>query len=126
LLTAAALLAGAGCRQSVRVTGEQNRPAVEAPPYLSWPDEPVFEEVPDTTITWMKEYNGKMVGPDYDICRVGERWYWPHKGSWFVAKRKWRGPWRTAKTVPDEFLKIPKDHPLHRVVKLHPKNRKPQ
>ncbi len=123
LLIPAAVPAASGCRQSVEVTGQHVRREVEPPPYLSWTGEPVFEKVPGTAITWMKEYNGKPVGPEYDICGVGQLWYWPHKGDWFVSK-KWRGPWRVAKAVPDEFLKVPRDHPLYRVVKLHPSKRK--
>ena len=115
------LLAAAGCWR-VKVTGQPRETTYESPPFLNeegWPEEPVFEEVPGTGVFYLKTFRGKDLGPGYDICRVGKRWYWPYKGHWFTAK-KWRGPWGFATAVPDNFLIIPEKHPRHRIAKLHP------
>ena len=121
-LSAGLLLVAAGC-WNIEVTGQ---PPVEtdyeSPPYLStdgWPEEPVFEEVPGTGVFYLKTFQGRDIGAGYDICRVGKRWYWPYKGHWFKA-RKWRGRWKYAKSVPDNFLNIPEKHSRRRIARLHP------
>jgi hypothetical protein len=121
LVLAALLLAAAGCRRGIQVTG---RPAehFESPPYLAeeyWKGEPVLQKVPGTGLLHMKEFGGKDLGPNYAICRLGKKWYWLYKDHWFVSA-KWRGPWKPAKNVPAEFLAIPADHALHRMAELHP------
>jgi hypothetical protein len=111
-----------GCRPTVEVEGQpQADPAgAERPPYLSWPEEPSFEKIPGTGVKRLRAYRGKPVGPGYDICKVGPRWYWAYKGHWFYNRRSWRGPWKPARRIPREFLKIPKEHALHRLARLHP------
>jgi len=123
---AAALPFAAGCRQSIKVTGQPRQETVERPSYLGegWVGEPGLEEIPGTGIVCLATFAGKPLGPEYDICRVGRKWYRPYKGNWFVAA-DWRGPWELAESVPDAFLKIPATHPRHRIAKLHPAYGKP-
>jgi hypothetical protein len=123
-----AVLLVCGCGRRIEVTGQPKDETVESPPYLSeewWKGEPEMEGVPGTGITFVKEFGGKPLGSDYDICRVGKRWYWPYKGHWFYSRKSWRGPWKHARRVPVNFLRIPSNHPRYRVTKLHPDYRKP-
>lgn len=125
----AALTAGLGllacsCRQAVLVEGQaRETAAVQRPDYLGWDSahEPTFEAIPDTGIRFMKSFMGKPVGPGYDICKVGKRWYWAYKGHWFYNRKSWRGPWKPAGRIPKNFLKIPADHEKYHLAKLHPK-----
>ena len=119
LILGAALLAAGGCRRTVEVTGQPQENSAERPSYLGWEGEPGLEEIPGTGITCLASFAGQPLGPDYDICRVDGKWYWPHKGKWFTA-RAWRGPWAPAEAVPEAFLKIPAAHPRHRIARLHP------
>jgi hypothetical protein len=121
LLLAAALLFVGGCRRSIQVTGQPRVSSADCPAYLGegWDGEPGLEEIAGTGIVCLATFGGKSLGPEYDICRVGRKWYWPYKGKWFVAGN-WRGPWQPAEAVPDAFLKIPEAHPRHRIAKLHP------
>jgi len=121
LCLGAALLATCGCSRSIAVTGQPRANSAECPAYLGagWEGQPGLEEIPGTGITCLATFAGKPLGPDYDICRVAGKWYWPHRGKWFVA-RDWRGPWSPAEAVPDAFLKIPAAHPRHRIARLHP------
>jgi hypothetical protein len=121
LALAAGVSLSLGCGRRIEVKGDVK---VEVPPYQNWPEEPTFEVIPGTGITCLKAYQGKPVGPDYDICKVGIRWYWAHKGHWFYNRKSWRGPWKPARRIPKNFLKIPTGHPKHRLAKLHPDYKK--
>ncbi len=127
LSTGLGLLLVCGCRQAVEVKGQPKAtPAVERPDYLGWDEnhEPTFEVIPGTGIRYMKSFMGKPVGPKYDICKVGKRWYWAYKGHWFYSRKSWRGDWEPAKRIPRNFLKISSNHEMYRLAKLHPNFKK--
>jgi hypothetical protein len=125
LALAILLAAAAGCRRGIEVTGPTVEEEFESPPYLTeeyWRGEPGLEKVAGTGLLHMKEFDGKVLGPKYAICRLGKRWYWLYKDHWFSAA-KWRGPWKPAEKVPAEFLAIPAGHALHRMAELHPEHK---
>jgi hypothetical protein len=124
ILAAVLAALAAGCRRAIEIRGKAQgedavTSSVETPPYLSWPEKPTFTKIPGTGIVCMSSYAGKPTSADYYICRVDRLWYWPYRGGWFIAP-EWRGPWKPAKGVPAEFLKIPAADPRHAIARLHP------
>lgn len=118
-LAALAALAAAGCRRPpVEVTGQPAYEEVEKPPYINWTQPPTVVAIAGTGVSYPQECVQE------ELYQVGGKWYWFYKGHWFAAEAL-AGPWRATTDVPREFLKIPRDHPRHRIVRHHPEY-KPQ
>lgn len=106
---------GSGCkREPLEVTGVYEGTEVEKHPYIAWDAKPTFVQIPGTGITYIQELEKE------ERYRVGRKWYCFYGGHWFVAPDWQEGPWLATTDVPDEFLRIPKDHPRYRIVKHHP------
>ena len=118
VLAALAALAAAGCVHRVEVTGQPAHEEFEKPPYINWAQPPKVVAIPGTGVSYPQECEQE------ELYQVGGKWYWFYQGHWFAAEAP-EGPWRATGDVPKEFLKIPKDHPRHRIVRHHPEY-KPQ
>ena len=68
---------------------------------------PKFEPIGGTTLMY-------AVNTNYDVIRVGDKYYVCHQGAWFVASSP-TGVWILADVVPAVIYTIPPSSPVYRV-----------
>jgi len=91
----------------VPTTAIVNRTAAEAQVKVAYAGEPVFNPIPNTTMSYATNTPDKVI-------RVGDLYYLCFQGVWFVSTTP-SGPWKTADSVPQVIYTIPPSSAVYNI-----------
>jgi hypothetical protein len=82
-------------------------PAAAATVKVTYDNDPQFVPIQGTTLYYAKN-------SPQTVIKVGDLYYLCFQGIWFVSSNP-KGPWQTARTVPDVIYTIPPSSPVYHV-----------
>jgi len=105
----------------VRHHPKRVQPAFRPRPAPAAPVAPIIKAPRVSLIAGTSIYHASSQG---NVFRYNGVWYKASGTRWYTCG-KWGGPWTVTTKVPSAFLKIPRGHRAHGVVKSHPRYRRP-